>query len=167
MSISTYVKAINSYLLREMKEIYIPIFRGSLRVVYQDRLIHSVEYIDRVEDKSYNDIVSLLFKRYASGLKTDFTQLKIKLDGLTDFQIRVYRVVRRIPYGEVRSYKWVAEQLGIKSPRAIGQALKRNPFLIVVPCHRVIKSNGDLGGFTSIHGTNLKKHLLRLEGVDI
>jgi len=150
-----------------MRIIYIPIYRGSIKVEYLDKTLYRVEYIDSIRLKTYNDAVSRLFLRYVKGIKTDFTSLKLDFNGLSNFQIRVYNVVRTIPYGEVRSYKWVAEHLGIKSPRAVGQALKRNPFLIVVPCHRVVRSDGDLGGFTSIHGIDLKKYLLELEGVYI
>lgn len=150
-----------------MRKIYVPIFQGSLEVVYEGNLLYRVEYVDEVIDKTFDDLVSNLFMRYVEGHKTDFSGLRLYQIGLTEFQKRVYNVVRRIPYGEIRSYKWVAEQIGIKSPRSVGQALKRNPFLIVVPCHRVIKSDGDPGGFTSIHGVELKKYLLRLEGVNI
>ena len=154
-------------ILGMMRKIYIPIFRGSIEVVYDGDVLYSVRYIDVIKKETFDDRVSSLFSRYVEGKKTDFTGLKLNLGGLTEFQRRVYNVVRMIPYGETRSYRWVSEQLGIKSPRAVGQALKRNPFLIVVPCHRVIKSDGGLGGFTSIHGTEFKKYLLKLEGIDI
>lgn len=147
--------------------IYLPIFRGSIKVEYENNIIYRVEYIDEFRHVSSDDIVYQLFKRYVDGLKTDFTKLKIDLNRLTTFQRNVYQLIREVPYGEVRSYKWVANQLGIKSPRAIGQALKRNPYIIIVPCHRIIKSNGSIGGYTSIHGVELKRFLLDLEGVKI
>ena len=81
----------------------------------------------------------------------------------TPFEEAVYRVVRRIPKGETRSYRWVAEQLGDPGlARAVGNALNRNPYAPQVPCHRVVKSDGSLGGFA--HGPRRKLALLRREG---
>lgn len=66
----------------------------------------------------------------------------------TPFEQRVYAVVRRIPKGQARSYRWVAQQLGHPDlARAVGQALKRNPHPKRTPCHRVIRSDGRLGGY--------------------
>ena len=82
----------------------------------------------------------------------------------TPFQRRVYRVVKTIPRGEVRSYRWVAAKLGNPQlARAVGQALTRNPWPLTVPCHRVIKSDGSLGGFA--WGVDKKRRLLRDEQV--
>jgi methylated-DNA-[protein]-cysteine S-methyltransferase len=81
----------------------------------------------------------------------------------TQFQRRVWLATRQIPYGDVRSYGEIAR--AIDSPhaaRAVGQALGRNPLLIVVPCHRVLRSDGDLGGFGA--GLGKKRALLTLEG---
>lgn len=81
---------------------------------------------------------------------------------LTPFAKKVYKAVLSIPLGEVRSYKWVARKIGSpKASRAIGQALKHNPYPLIIPCHRVIRSNGDLGGYTM--GKKIKKVLLDLE----
>ena len=81
----------------------------------------------------------------------------------TPFEEAVYRVVRRIPKGQTRSYRWVAERLGDpKLARAVGNALNRNPYAPHVPCHRVIKSDGSLGGFA--RGARQKLALLREEG---
>ena len=80
----------------------------------------------------------------------------------TEFQRRVYRAVCRIPAGRTRSYRWVAERLGRPTAaRAVGQALHRNPFAPVVPCHRVIRSDGSLGGFAG--GVAKKRRLLTAE----
>ena len=99
---------------------------------------------------------------YFSGHKVNFPD-KLDLSGATAFQREVWEATRLIPYGETRSYRWVAEQ--IKKPRsvrAVGQALGRNPLPIIVPCHRVLASDGGLGGFTG--GIEMKRHLLHLEG---
>jgi methylated-DNA-[protein]-cysteine S-methyltransferase len=83
---------------------------------------------------------------------------------ITSFQKKVYAVVKKIPKQKTRSYKWVAEKIGNpKAARAVGQALKKNPFLGKVPCHRVIRSDGKLGGYAG--GAKKKKQLLKQEGV--
>ena len=69
-------------------------------------------------------------------------------------------MVAQIPYGETRSYSWVAERVG-SSPRAVGQALARNPYPLLIPCHRVVGKDGALGGYTG--GQELKMKLLELE----
>ncbi len=85
--------------------------------------------------------------------------------GLTPFQKKVYRVVLSIPSGEVRTYKWVARKIGNpRASRAVGQALKRNPYTVKIPCHRVIKSDGSLGGYSK--GARMKKRLLKEERRD-
>lgn len=87
-------------------------------------------------------------------------------NGFTPFQIRVYKAVAKIPFGQVKSYKWVAQRINNPySYRAVGQALKRNPYLGTIPCHRVIKSDGSIGGFAG--GRLAKMRLIRSEGIDI
>jgi len=74
----------------------------------------------------------------------------------------VWQATRLIPYGETRSYLWVAVQIGKPgAARAVGQALGRNPLPVIIPCHRVIASDGGLGGFTG--GLVMKRRLLELE----
>jgi len=75
----------------------------------------------------------------------------------------VYQAVSEIPCGETRSYKWVAQKIGHpRAYRAVGNALNKNPYPVKVPCHRVIKADGSIGGFSK--GEKLKAHLLRKEG---
>ncbi len=89
---------------------------------------------------------------------------KLDLSSFTPFQRKVLEVVKTIPYGETKSYKWVAERMGKpRAARAVGQALKRNPYPEVIPCHRVICSDGKLGGYSK--GTQKKKRILKEEGV--
>ena len=84
--------------------------------------------------------------------------------GLTEFQQAVYKAVLSIPYGQVRSYRWVARKIGNKTAaRAVGQALKKNPFVGIVPCHRVVASDGSLGGFS--RGIRKKIEMLKKEKV--
>jgi len=81
---------------------------------------------------------------------------------VTEFENKVYEVVKKIPKGEVRTYGWVAKQIGQpKAARAVGNALNKNPFAPKVPCHRVVAKNS-LGGFA--RGLAAKRKLLRSEG---
>ena len=81
---------------------------------------------------------------------------------MTPFAKKVYRVVMRIPLGEVRTYKWVAQKAGRPGAcRAVGQILKNNPWPLIIPCHRVVESSGKLSGY--VFGRNCKKALLDLE----
>ncbi len=98
---------------------------------------------------------------YFGGHKAAFPD-RLDFSGATPFQREVWEVTRLIPYGETRSYAWVAEQ--IKRPgavRAVGQALARNPLPVIVPCHRVLNIDGKLGGYGG--GVEMKRHLLSLE----
>lgn len=99
-------------------------------------------------------------EEYFAGKRTTFT---IPLDIIgTSFQKKVWEALTAIPYGETRTYKEIAMQIGHpRATRAIGQACNRNPIVIIVPCHRVVGSNG-LTGYAG--GLNKKKWLLDLEG---
>jgi len=100
-------------------------------------------------------------KEYLNGKRKDF-DIPLKLSG-TDFQRSVWNALRTIPYGETRSYREIAEQIGnAKACRAVGMANHWNPIAIIVPCHRVIGSDGSLTGFGG--GLPLKERLLQLEG---
>lgn len=80
----------------------------------------------------------------------------------TEFERQVWLALSEIPYGETRTYKWMAQRVGCpKGSRAVGQALKKNPIPIVLPCHRVIESDGKIGGFAL--GEDIKRRLLQME----
>lgn len=98
---------------------------------------------------------------YFAGRLRSFT-IPCDLSVLPSFTQAVLRVTSRIPHGEVRSYRWVAQCLKKpKATRAVGNALARNPIPIIIPCHRVVRSDGTLGGFAL--GVKWKKRLLELE----
>lgn len=100
-------------------------------------------------------------RAYFAGHKVDFPD-RLDLSAATAFQREVWKATRIIPYGETRSYAWVAAQIGKpKAVRAVGQALGRNPLPVIIPCHRVLASNGGLGGFSG--GLEMKRFLLHLE----
>ena len=87
--------------------------------------------------------------------------MRIKLNA-TSFQLKVYKTVKKIPRGQVRSYRWVAQEIGHpEAYRAVGNALNKNPHPVIVPCHRVVKSDGLLGGFSK--GVKEKLRLLKAE----
>lgn len=99
-------------------------------------------------------------QEYFAGNRRRF-DLKLDLQG-TSFQVKVWRALLEISYGETRSYRQVAEAIGFpKAVRAVGGANNRNPLPIVVPCHRVIGSDGTLTGYGG--GLSIKEHLLSLE----
>jgi methylated-DNA-[protein]-cysteine S-methyltransferase len=88
----------------------------------------------------------------------------MKLEG-TAFQILVWKEIAKIPYGETRTYKELARAIGRpKSARAVANACGKNPYAPTIPCHRVIRSDGKLGGYSGKGGINTKKKLLKLEG---
>ena len=91
----------------------------------------------------------------------------MKLKG-TDFQIKVWKYLLKIPKGKVKTYKEVAT--AIKSPysaRAVGNAVGKNPYAPKIPCHRVIKSDGSLGGYSGKGGVKTKRKLLKKEGITL
>lgn len=97
---------------------------------------------------------------YFQGKRKNF-DLPIDYAG-TPFQEKVWKELQNIPYGETRSYEYIAVKIGSpKAVRAVGQANNRNPILLIIPCHRVIHKNGDISGFAC--GIESKKYLLNLE----
>lgn len=110
--------------------------------------------------RALDDIVALL-----RGEPKPLDDVVLDMAGVPDFYQRVYEVARTIPPGKTLSYGDIAARLGAKgSARAVGQALGRNPFPIVVPCHRVLAANGKMGGFSAYGGTATKEKLLGIEG---
>lgn len=99
------------------------------------------------------------------GKKSDLSAIELDFGAVPPFHRRVYEIARTIPPGETLSYGEIATRLGKPgSARAVGQALGRNPFAIIVPCHRVLAANGKIGGFTATGGTSTKERLLSIEG---
>jgi len=103
---------------------------------------------------------------YFRGVKVSF-ELSLDESGFSPFQREVYSVTRRIPYGEVRTYGEIAQGIGKPDAyRAVGTALGKNPLPLFIPCHRVIRNDGSLGGFSAPGGIGLKARILRLEGLN-
>ena len=100
-------------------------------------------------------------KEYFEHGKDTFA-IEIVLIRGTEFDHRVWLTLKEIPFGETRTYKWLAEKIGKpNASRAVGQALGRNPIPILLPCHRIIESDGSLGGFSG--GVDIKRRLLDIE----
>jgi methylated-DNA-[protein]-cysteine S-methyltransferase len=102
-------------------------------------------------------------REYFAQQRTDFT-LPVDLFGVTSFTREVLRATTHVPFGEVRTYQGIANAIGRPSAsRAVGNALGRNPVPVIVPCHRVVRSDGSMGWYTG--GAHIKERLLDIEGV--
>jgi len=121
--------------------------------------------VDLIKNRSKFSSLEKNLKAYFSGRKINFRE-KLDLTGGTEFQKRIWKAMLKIPYGETCSYGWLAQKAGGKNKaRAAGAACGANPVPIVIPCHRVIKSDKTIGGYSG--GIGFKKKLLQIEGVKI
>jgi O-6-methylguanine DNA methyltransferase len=105
-------------------------------------------------------------EKYFDGWRTEFDRFPLDFSTGTPFQQKVWSLVRRIPYGQVRTYGWIGLEMGRpEAARAIGAAVGANPLPLLVPCHRIVASDGSLGGFSAAGGVELKARMLELERV--
>jgi len=112
-------------------------------------------------DEAMQPVIKAL-ERYFEGDPMP-SNIALDLRG-TPFQKKIWSQLLKIPHGETRSYKQIAIAIGTPTaPRAVGNAVGSNPVAIIVPCHRVLRSDGSLGGFG--YGVDIKKKLLRLEAL--
>jgi methylated-DNA-[protein]-cysteine S-methyltransferase len=127
--------------------------------------LNRLDPLARIEqDPAALALVAAQLRAYFAGDRCRF-DLPLDLGRTTPFQRSVLQTARRIPPGTVWTYGQVARAIGKpKASRAVGQALGRNPIPIVIPCHRVVASDGGLGGYSG-GGLESKRLLLRLEGV--
>ena len=110
--------------------------------------------------RAIDSIVGLL-----RGEDSDLSGIALDMDGVPEFHRRVYEAARAIPPGNTLSYGDIAKRVGAPgAARAVGQALGRNPFPIVVPCHRVLAAGGKIGGFSAQGGITTKRRMLSIEG---
>jgi O-6-methylguanine DNA methyltransferase len=132
---------------------------GARENSFMTELISSVPNAELIEDRTHNGGLIGIIEDY---LKGNNPAINVPWDiTVTPFMYNVYRSTCTIPYGETKTYKDVAFMAGTpKGARAVGQALKKNPLVILIPCHRVVAVNG-LGGFNS--GVDMKRYLLDLE----
>ncbi len=114
----------------------------------------------RAVQPAVRGIIALL-----QGEASDLSQVDLDMEGLPAFHRRVYEAARSVPAGATVSYGEIARRLGAPgSARAVGQALGRNPFALIVPCHRVLAAGGKIGGFSADGGVATKRRLLAIEG---
>jgi methylated-DNA-[protein]-cysteine S-methyltransferase len=110
-----------------------------------------------------NDIVGLL-----RGEPRDFSSATLDTENIPPFQQQVYAVARSIPPGSTLSYGEIAKRLGdAGAARDVGEAMGKNPFPIIVPCHRVLAAGGKVGGFSAAGGVTTKLRLLQIEGAQV
>jgi methylated-DNA-[protein]-cysteine S-methyltransferase len=102
--------------------------------------------------------------RYLNGESVTFSMNLLDTSVCYPFQLKVIKTERTIPRGKTAAYGWVAQKIDTKGVRAVGTALARNPFPLVVPCHRAVRSDRTLGGFQG--GLEMKRALLEMEGVE-
>ena len=119
-----------------------------------DRAIHGYEH---------NVEIRALIAAYCAGESVDLSGSEIDVAGVSPFFKKAWEACRTIPFGETRSYRWLAEKAGnLSAARAAGQAMARNRLPLLVPCHRVVASDGSLHGFGG-DGLPLKSRLLAME----
>jgi len=142
---------------------------GWLELRVSDTGVRSISFVAPPPTLSLldgNPIMRMLVEQLDSYFGRDLAAFTVPmdLDGGTPFQRKVWEALTRIPYGETRSYADVAAAMGSpRAARAVGSANGENPIPILIPCHRVIKADGSLGGYSS--GTHIKQSLLELEGI--
>lgn len=115
------------------------------------------------QDCEHGDLADLL-ERYARGEVISFDGVRLDDRELTDFRKQVTTHCRKVPYGETVSYAELARRAGRpQAMRAVGTVMAKNLWPLIVPCHRVVRSDGNMGGFSALQGVPLKKRLLALE----
>ena len=148
-----------------MKTAYYKTKIGIIKLTYQEKIykIELVEEVNSINEKtSQTDKVIKEINQYLSKYRKEFSIYDlVRLEG-TRFQKEVWHELQNIPYGETKSYKEIAKNIGNENAvRAVASAIGKNPLMIIIPCHRVIGRDGKMHGYA--YGINLKKYLLDLE----
>ncbi len=130
-------------------------------VVIGLRLSPAWDSVSNCERTPFSDTLFSQLLDYFTGERKAF-DVAIDISHLTPFQQKILRALQAVPHGEVRTYKQIAEAIGNpKAARAVGNACNRNPIHLIIPCHRIIGSNGSLTGYAA--GLEIKRQLLDLE----
>ena len=137
--------------LENLRKIVLPNGLSKIKIEYQ-----------KLENKAIKKTIEWLDKYFNQEIPKELPPLF--LEGTT-FQKKIWNIVKEIPYGQIITYKQVGEKLHLKYYQAIGQAIKKNPIPILIPCHRVIGSNHTLIGYGG--GLEVKEKLLNLENVKL
>jgi methylated-DNA-[protein]-cysteine S-methyltransferase len=133
---------------------------GNIKLTSEDERIIHIEFTDKKLINSKSNILNRTknqIEEYFLNTRKIFS-INTSISG-TDFQRRVWYQIQQIPYGTFTTYLNIANLLNT-SPRAVGNACGKNSILLIIPCHRVIASNGNLTGFSALGGINTKKLLL-------
>lgn len=134
---------------------------------WQDGRLETLSFSSPKESSS-DSCFSQKVQKHLAGTPQDFSAVDLHLVNVSSFAQAVYRSARSIPLGQTTSYGELADSLGKPgAARAVGTALGRNPTLLVVPCHRVLSSNGQLGGFSAPGGVQTKEMMLAAEGFGV
>ena len=155
-------------------QVVFPTAIGACRMEWQDDKLTSLKLLDGralpgrpAQDSSAPRWVRQVQRRltlHLEGTIQDLSTIPLDFAGIPPFHQEVYRVALAIPAGEPISYGQLAARAGSpQAARAVGQAMRRNPFLLIVPCHRVVAAGGGLGGFSSVGGVTTKRRLLSIE----
>ena len=149
-----------------MEQAYFKSNIGNILITIVNQEVVNISFVDHIEKKP--TILSPLMQNVIKQIDEYFKKKRLefnfpfRLKG-TDFQVKIWKLLLRIPYGTSMAYVKVAQACGdAKMVRAVAAAIAKNPILIAVPCHRVIGSDGSLVGYSG--GINVKRQLLELEG---
>lgn len=119
---------------------------------------------ERARPDAVMEAVCTRIGHYAAGFVDAFADVELDLDGVSDFNRRCYDAIRCVAWGETTTYGAIARQLGdVGLSRAVGAAMGANPIPLIVPCHRVLASDGRPGGFSAPGGVDAKLRMLALE----
>lgn len=118
-----------------------------------------------IDEPPVSPLVTQELAEYFAGTRREFT-VPLDLSGVTEFRAAVLRELAKVPFGETTTYAQLARAVGNpKAVRAVGSACATNPLPLFIPCHRVLRSDGQLGGYRG--GVEAKRFLLRMEGIDV
>lgn len=147
-----------------MKKSYYQSPIGNLEIICENNKLVSLKIVDSMPENSVESDflknIKIQLDEYFMGTRRVF-DIKIYPKGTT-FQKQIWQELQKIPYGKTKSYSEIANIVGHKNAqRAAGSACNKNPIMIIIPCHRVISKNGNIGGFA--YGNSVKQKLLELE----
>ena len=149
-----------------MKTAYYLYSIGLLKITYFNNEIYKIEKVNKIYDYNerslFTDNIDKEINEYLKGKRINFSFYNnLKAKG-TKFQMTVWNELKNISYGDIKRYKEIAEAIGKpKAIRSVASAIGKNPIMIIIPCHRVIGSDGKLHGYA--YGLDLKKKLLAIE----
>ena len=155
-----------------MNQFYVPFFDKSIRVTYTDKGLTEITFVNKKYQKSFlkDQFAKKADKVLRLYIRGDIQKIDLPIDWqsieATSFQKNVWKKMIKIPYGKVKTYGELARAAGSpKAFRAVGSVCGKNHLLLIVPCHRVVSSQG-LGGFSG-GGLPIKRKLHQLEGIEI